>query len=168
MKVAGVLITTAGAVLVIALLLPWWGTPPVFSDPPADASEEIRFAADSFEQSGIEIEEDAFRFYELKDLLWLATGIAGFALGLTLIAGGAVRRYLLAALAGLGILSAVLIAGAILAPLDYFEVSSAEAGIEPVVSGEAPFSLDPGIFVALAAAIALVGATALAAVRRGG
>jgi hypothetical protein len=163
--IAGVVAATAGALLVVSLLLPWWGVPPVFLDPPSDASEEIKFAAEGFEGNGTGLEQDAFRFFGIKDLLWLFTGVAGFGFGLFLLTRTAVSPAPGAVIAGLSVVSLVLVAAVIVSPPDYFEIARAEygGGLDDA-DPEAPLGREPGAFVALAALLAL-GASAASTLR---
>lgn len=165
-ETAGVVAATAGALLVVALLLPWWGNPPVLLDPPVGAPEEIAFAAEAFEQNGTELEEDAFRFFGIKDLVWLLTGLVGFGFGLVLLVRRASTPGAGVAVAGLALASTALIAMVIASPPDYYEIGAAEAGVELRGDFEAPFGREPGPFVALAASLALALAAAASALRR--
>lgn len=167
---AGVVAATAGALLVVSLLLPWWGIPPVFLDPPAGAPEEITFAATAFETNGAELEEDGFRYFAAKDLLWLSTGLAGFVFGLLLLIRRSVGWVPGAAVAGLSVISVVLLAAVIASPPDYFELARDELGGQvrgDAAEAVAPMGREPGAFVALVATLALGASAAASALPRG-
>lgn len=92
----------------IALLLPRWSTPPLLLDPPADAPDEITFIAETFEASE-GIVEDAYTFFSIEDLVWLATGILGFTFGLALLVSNRAPRPAAGIVAGLALISAAVI-----------------------------------------------------------
>jgi hypothetical protein len=52
---AGVIAATSGALLVVSLLLTWWGVPPWFIDPSEDLPAELEFVAEGDLPFGREI-----------------------------------------------------------------------------------------------------------------
>jgi hypothetical protein len=173
---AGLIAATAGALLVVALLLTWWGNPPVLTDPPSDLpaeldiiSEGIREQAASDEGPGIaRFTPDGFEFFDIRDIVWLVTGISGFALGLSALAGSRLTPLLARATAALALASALLIAVTLISPPDYIEVNNEfteEAGGRPFdIDYDVPFGRELGGWVALVAALG-VGAGAFLALR---
>lgn len=158
-------LVVAGALLVVSLLLDWWGVPPVLLDPPPNAPEEIALPAESISASAESWHlEDAFGFYEVRDILWLATGIGCFAMGLVVLLRGSLSRWLLAGAGIAAMASLVLIALSLISPPDYLEetrelIEDAGGEAPPAVAFEAPFGREAGPWVALAAAGGLVAAS---------
>ncbi|MGH2987077.1 MAG: hypothetical protein ACRDLO_10375 [Solirubrobacterales bacterium] len=174
---AGAIAATAGAMLVVALLLTWWGYPPVLTDPPSDLPGDLDLLSESLqEQAQVEGEPgalrvgaDAFGLYDVRDIVWLITGIAGFALGLSALAGSRLTAVLAPVTAGLALVSIVLIAQALISPPDYLEIQNeffGEAGgRRPFeIDYDVPFGRELGGWVALVGAIG-VGAGAVLALR---
>lgn len=177
MIAAGAIAATAGAMLVVALLLTWWGYPPVLTDPPSDLPGDLDLLSESLqEQAQVEGEPgalrvgaDAFGLYDVRDIVWLITGIAGFALGLSALAGSRLTAVLAPVTAGLALVSIVLIAQALISPPDYLEIQNeffGEAGgRRPFeIDYDVPFGRELGGWVALVGAIG-VGAGAVLALR---
>ncbi len=162
---AGVIAATAGALLVVSLLLTWWGPPPVFIDPPSDLPAELELIAeDAREHESLPSEatnpyyRDAFAYFQIRDAIWLVTGIGGFALGLSALAGSRMTRPLALVTAVLAIMSAALIAATLISPPDYIEVAN---NIYQEISDAQPWEIDYdlpfrrqlGGFIGLAAAL---------------
>jgi hypothetical protein len=140
---------TSGALLVISLLLDWWGVPGGLIDPPADAPKEIQFMADAYRQAGPVPAHDGFEFYDFRDVVWLVTGIAAFGFGLaTLLELRGARA--LGLIAGvLGLLSAVTIAAALIWPPDLLELGAEQTGQPQRLDYDLPLSHKIGGWLAL-------------------
>jgi hypothetical protein len=165
-RLAGVIAATAGALLVVALFVDWWGPPPRLLDPPANLPSELEFVADGFERrTGFFPEIDAFAFYAVRDVIWLITGIAGFAYGLALLLGARIARPLGGFVAIAAVASVVLLVAAIISPPDYLQVQD-DRGAPPLdIDFDLPFGREIGPWLALLGALGLV-ASAIAATRR--
>jgi hypothetical protein len=174
---AGAIAATAGALLVVALLVTWWGYPPVLTDPPSDLPAELDMLSATLQEeaqlesepAALRVGADAFGLYDVRDIVWLITGIAGFALGLGVLAGWRPTAVLAPVTAGLALVSIILIAQALISPPDYLEVQNEffgeSAGRLPFeIDYDVPFGRELGGWVALAAALG-VGAGALLALR---
>ena len=170
---AGVIAATAGALLVVALLLTWWGYPPVLTDPPSDLPGELDFTAEAVreqaerEKFGIaRFTPDGFEFFDVRDVVWLVTGISGFALGLSALAGSRLTALLAPASAGLALASVVLIVVTLISPPDYLEFNNEsirEGGGRPFeIDYEVPLGRELGGWVALVAALGVGAASVLA------
>ena len=170
MKAAGAIATTAGALLVVALLLNWWGLPPRLVDPPADAPEEISFMADAYEghrpdladsvQPSIEV--DGFRFYEGRDLIWLVTGIASFAFGLALLLAPRVSPAITAAVAVAGAVSLALVALELISPPDFLQMLGGGGGDPIKLDYDLPVGREFGPWLALIASAGVLAGGLLA------
>lgn len=147
--------TSAGALLIVALSLDWWGYPEAF-DHPDSLTPEAQFAAEAIRDSASPIPRtDAYEFFDFRDALWLATGIAGFGLGLLVLIGARFVRAAAAIVAALAAVSTVWIALTIISPPDYAEVAVPD-GVKPVDFGmDLPFDPRFGAYLALAAAATL-------------
>lgn len=153
--------------LVVALFLPWWGTPPALIDPPAGTPAEITFPAEAFADDGTGFEEDGFRFFGLNDITWLLAGVAGFGFGLTLLVAGRSWPVLSLLVAALALLATALIASVLVSPPDFLAVGAAEVGRgRPDVDVDVPFGRLIGGFVALGASTCLLAAAAFVGLRR--
>ncbi|MQA74487.1 MAG: hypothetical protein GEU88_09145 [Solirubrobacterales bacterium] len=153
-KVAGVLGTVCGALIVIALLLNWWGYPAAF-DHPEDLPRAAAFSAEQAASSGREPHLDAFEFFKVRDLVWLAAGVVGFAFGLIALTRARIATLVTAAVGALALVAALLIALTLISPPDYADPGP--ESVKPFDFGvDLPLSAQPGAFVALAAAWGLV------------
>jgi hypothetical protein len=159
-KAGGVLLTASGALLVIALLLDWWSYPPAF-DRPDDLPAEIAFLAESLRDSGQEFNADGFAVFEVRDLLWLAAGIAGFAFGLVILTASRTPAIATAVFGVLAIAAAVLLAITMIAPPDYADLAP-DSEKRPDFGVDLPLSRQVGGFVALAAGSGMVCGAGLA------
>ena len=163
MKAAGAIATTAGALLVVALLLNWWGLPPRLVDPPADAPEEISFMADAYADSvQPSIEVDGFRFYEGRDLIWLVTGIASFAFGLALLLAPRVSPAITAAVAVAGAVSLALVALELISPPDFLQMLGGGGGDPMKLDYDLPVGREFGPWLALIASAGVLAGGLLA------
>ena len=99
----GVIAVVSGALLVISLLLSWWGLPEDLLDPPADAPGAVKVMAEAYADSGQTVAADGFEFFELRDLVWLVTGIVAFLFGLAVLLGLPAARMLGAAAGALDV-----------------------------------------------------------------
>ena len=176
MTTAGVIAATAGALLVVSLLLTWWDYPPVLVDPPSDLPSELDLLSERIQEQA-EVEDvgydpfspDGFEFYDLRDIVWLVTGIGGFALGLSALAGARLTALLAPLMLVLAAASIVLIVQALISPPDYVELTNefyggAEAQPPFEFDYDVPFGRELGGWVALVAALG-VGAGSVLALR---
>ena len=159
-KTAGVLLTVSGALLVIALLLDWWGYPPAF-DHPEDLPDEVAFLAESVRDSAQDVKHDGFAAFEVRDLLWLVAGIAGFAFGLVVLTASRIPPFATAVVGALAIAAAVLLAITLIAPPDYVDLAT-DSDRTLDLGVDLPLNREAGGFVALAAAFGMAGGAALA------
>jgi hypothetical protein len=117
---------------------------------------------------------DAFEYYDVRDVVWLVTGIACFALGLGLLLGLTPIPWLLGAAAIAAIASLALVAMALISPPDYLEVSRElieDAGGEqdpfPGTTFDLPFGRELGPWTALVASAGLAAGAVIARSGRG-
>jgi hypothetical protein len=162
---AGIIAATCGALLVVSLLLIWWGPPPRFIDPPDDLPAELELVAEGAQEDASlpaetvkRYNRDAFAYFELRDSIWLVTGIAGFALGLAALAGWRFTRPLAVGTAVLALISAILIVLALISPPDYIGITNdffeGLGGKGPFeIEYDAPFGREGGGWIGLAATL---------------
>jgi len=168
LRAAGVVLAVSGALLVVALFFDWWGQPPAFENP-EDLPDDVGFLAASLRDVPDQT-ENAFEFFEARDLLWLATGILGFAVGLVILTVARVPLAVPAAVMVIALVTGGVLAWTLINPLDYADL--APAGARPIDFGvDLPLGRDVGGYVALAAAVGIFVGSLLAVARlrsRGG
>lgn len=158
-QTAGVLAVSAGAVLVISLLLGWWSLPGDLVDPPADAPSEIEMISEGY-KDGPGIVRDGFEFFDFRDVVWLITGIAAFIFGLATLVGKPAARPLGFAVAGLALVSIVLLAITLISPPDFFEIIE-DRGASYGIDYDLPLTREIGPWVALAASLGVLASAVL-------
>lgn len=154
-----------GALLVVGLMLDWWGYPSAF-DHPEDLPGGAGFVAEGVTESGQDRDVDAFRFFDGRDLLWLAIGIAGFAWGLLVLTEVRVPRLATAALAVVTSAGAAWLLLTLVSPPDFADLGP---GDQPGFDFGVDLPLNPqvGVYVALAASLGLIAAIGLGLARSG-
>lgn len=158
--------TVSGALLVVALLLDWWGLPSAF-DEPANLPSAAAFSAEAFRMSGEEFAVDAFEWFEFRDILWLVTGVAGFACGLIVLTAPRARAVPAAVAALLALAATILISLTLISPPDFADLGPKDGGKEFDFGVDLPLSREPGGFIALAAALGIgIGAVLALTARR--
>lgn len=156
---AGAAAVASGALLVIALLLDWWGYPTLFADPTALPSA-ARFAAEQIDANGRALEADGFALFESRDILWLATGIAAFAVGLQSLLTQRIAVVLSACLGILALSSVTLVTATLIWPPDFADL--APTSTPPLnFSVDLPLHPEAGIFVALIASFGILASAAV-------
>jgi hypothetical protein len=163
MRTAGVIAIVCGVVLVVALLLDWWGLPSAFEHP-EDLPNPARFIADAAARSGRDTDADAFTVFHGRDVIWLVVGIAGLAWGLLVLNGVRVPRAAAVLLFVAGAGSAISILVILLVPPDYADLGP---GVQPPVDLGVDLPLDSkvGGYIGLAAAIGLTAGAGLGLAR---
>lgn len=146
----------------ISLLLGWWGLSPRLLDPPADAPDEVIFMAEGYE-GYVMPKIDAFRFYEVRDVVWLLTGVAGFIYGLTTLLGARVARALRIGVAIGAVASIAFLLAAIASPPDFIAIMEERAGVPPDrrLGFDLPAGRELGPWIALVSAIGVAVSTVL-------
>jgi hypothetical protein len=150
-RIAGLTATLSGAVLVIALFLPWWGMPDALLDPPANLPDEIAILASAVAE-GDSVTLGALELYSGRDLLWLATGAGAFAFGITLLLQMEVARLVRLAIGLAALASAVLIAFELASPPDLLELELDRGANELGLDFGLPLTREIGIWLALVGA----------------
>jgi hypothetical protein len=176
-RAAGVLAAVSGALLVVALLLPWWGVPGDLIDPPAGAAGPLDFMAMGFDDPWAAEERwDGYEWFDFWDAVWLAAGVVGFAFGIGLLVVPRVPLPITVAVGALAFVAVVLIAIVLAVPPDYMDEGAEQAAEAAEAAGKEPrgepddfglslpFSREYGGFLALAAALGVTAAAALALV----
>jgi hypothetical protein len=149
-RAAGLLLLVSGALLVVALLLDWWGFPSAF-DNPADLPRAAEFSAVQY-MTGQELDADAFELFDFRDILWLAAGVAGFALGWIVLTVPRVPTVVTAAVGFLAVAALILIALTLISPPDFADFLGGDVNL----GVDLPLSRDAGGFVAFVAACGVV------------
>ncbi|MDX6582375.1 MAG: hypothetical protein QOI10_1559 [Solirubrobacterales bacterium] len=161
-QLAGVIAVTSGAVLVISLMLDWWGLPDDLLHPPANAPKEIQFMAEAYADSGQVIAHDGFEFFEVRDVIWLITGIVAFVFGLALLLSLPAARVLGVAVGALGLVSLILVAMALISPPDFLKINEERGGSPLGLDFDLPLSRKVGGWLALAASLSITASAVLA------
>ena len=159
-KLGGVLATCSGAVLIVALLLTWWDYPSAFEHP-ADLPKAAQSTAEVIAANGGQtVQPNAFDFFAIRDVVFLATGLIGFGFGLCLLV---FDRLATAAKMAVGVVCLValgLLIATLLSPPDYAEVGP--AGGKPFDFGVSlPLHPEVGLFVALGSVVGLLAGVGL-------
>lgn len=161
LRAAGVAVVISAALLTVALFFDWWGLPPAFEHP-EDLPDDVSFLAEGLRDVPAQT-ETAFRFFEVRDLLWLGMGVCGFAAGLVMLTAARTPLAVPAGLAVLGLIGGAILTITLISPPDYADL--APSGARPVDFGvELPLARGVGGFVTLVATLGMVvGSTAAAA-----
>jgi hypothetical protein len=159
-RIAGVLATVSGALLVVSLFISWWGLPDTLTNPPPNLPDEIAFMAGAAAE-GDASSLSALELYSGRDLLWLAAGTGAFAFGIVLLLQLEVARLVRIAIGVVALVSLVLIVLELASPPDLLQLS-VERGAEPLdIDFELPFTRELGIWIA---AVGAAGSSVAAAV----
>lgn len=153
LRAAGVTITVSGALLVVALFFDWWGLPPAFENPEG-LPDDVSFLAENLRDIP-GLREDAFRFFEARDVLWLATGVVGFVAGLVMLTACRVPLAVPAVAGTLALIAGAVLTATLISPPDYADL--VPSGGKPVDFGvELPLARSVGGYVALIASLGML------------
>jgi hypothetical protein len=136
---AGLIAGVAGAVLLIAMLLPWFG-PNAAQEQAIQDAQEITQQFEGEPLPEPDLTENAWQAFTFVDLVLAATGLIGVLTGVVAVAGKPGRSAVgpIAATAGLGILSSLLVLHRV---------------INPIGEAAREYGLFVGFFAALAVAV---------------
>jgi hypothetical protein len=144
----GLIAAAAGPLLIVCLYFPWWGTPDsILRNLLVDTKPEAL---------------DGWYVFDYQEIVWLVTGVAGFAFGVAALAGSGPVSLLAGIAAILGLVSLVLVLAQVISPPNYLELIS-ELGGESIEDETYDHDLtrQVGPWVALASSAAITGAAAL-------
>ena len=154
-KLGGVVATCFGALLIVALLLPWWDYPSAFEHP-ADLPKSAQFTAETIAADGGQsVEPDAFDFFAIRDIALLATGLIGFGFGLCLLVFDHLAMAARMAVGAICLVALALLIATLAAPPDFAELGP--SGQKPFDFGVSlPLHPEVGVFVALGSVVGLL------------